>query len=495
MQMSMRKTAITTVVLSGVVVAATLCNPMTKPVPGPGGESTITPVQLPSVVPGFHFPEDSNVIYSWLNNKNFPNNYDSASVYNHVWGLWAGLTAQSGQVYQGDSLRIFETWLGIGDIRTMIQQGDSSCGATKTMRAQLHFPHQFEHGGKTARRMLAAKFASGRPVNDSAINWVTVAYDPNAACYALSNQILKMSVVDKYKVPGGIGAIPRFPQNAITIKPVYYVGQGKDSLIQLPVWSGPPPGGAQLPWAPTAWPTCVYVDLRNAQPPGKQVTPVSFTATDIQPAIVNANEFIHFRLDSAMAAYMNASQGSEGVNNAKAGQVALLVAMHVATKEISNWTWQTFYWAPGNTTYSPSSSLAQRLKPQQIGGAAANYQASSAYAMVLPNQPINGGTNTGVIPMIGYNPYLEAEFAGVGRVGGDSSFNINSKLIPGRAVGVQTNCMTCHSLATELSLIGYSTDQYINMDSSIFKDRIQLDFAWSIQGNLIYDIKDLRPRK
>lgn len=490
--MSMRKTVITFVVLAGVVVLATLCNPKpATPQPEPG-ETSITPVQLPSIVPGFHFPEDSNVIYSWLSNKSFPNNYDSASVYNHVWGIWAGLTAQSGQVYQGDSLRVFETWLGITDIQTKISAGDSACGATKSMRAQLHFPHQSEHGGKTARMMLAAKASSGRPVNDSALFWVTVAYDPNAACYALSNQILKMSVVDKYKVKGGIGTIPPFPQSAITIKPVYYVGQGTDSLIQLPVWSGPPAGGAQIPWAPTSWPTCVYVDLRNSQPAGKLVTPVSLTATDIQGAIVNAKEFIHFRLDSAMAAYMNASQGSEGLNNAQAGQVAILVAMHVATKEISNWTWQSFYWAPGTAAYSPSSALAQSLKPKQITGAAANYQATSAYAMVLPNQPINGGTNTGVIPMIGYNPYLEAEFAGVGPIGGDSSFNIKSKLIAGRAVGVQTNCMTCHSLATELGAIGYSTDQYISMNSPMFKDMIQLDFAWSIQGNLI---KDVSPKK
>ena len=121
-------------VLLGIVIIATLCNP--KPTPDVK-VSTITPVELPIVVPGFHFPEDSNTIYSWLNNKNFPNNYDSVSVYNHVWGIWAGLTAQSGQVYQGDSLRTFETWLGITDIRNLIINDSSACAgaATKTMRA------------------------------------------------------------------------------------------------------------------------------------------------------------------------------------------------------------------------------------------------------------------------------------------------------------------------------------------------------------------------
>ena len=30
----------------------------------------------------------------------------------------------------------------------------------------------------------------------------------------------------------------------------------------------------------------------------------------------------------------------------KAGDLALLVAMHVTTKELPNWTWQTFWWEP-----------------------------------------------------------------------------------------------------------------------------------------------------
>jgi len=192
---------------------------------------------------------------------------------------------------------------------------------------------------------------------------------------------------------------------------------------------------------------------------------------------------------------MNASDSTEGVNNAVAGNIAILVAMHVTTKEISNWTWQTFWWSPDTDNPElPSSLLARKLRPAQITGAAAHYAAVSAYTMVLPNQPINGGTNTGAKPMIGYNPYLEAGFAGLGPVGDPNvAFNIPSLLIPGPPLGIQTNCMTCHSLATEDGGIGYSSDQYISMDSSLFKGKVQLDFAWSIQGNIIQD-KDLKKK-
>lgn len=491
--MKNRKTAIAILALLAIVTIVTLCNPGPPKTEGNDGTS-ITPVELPSTIPGlngFHFPEDSNVIYSWLNNTSMPNNYDSASVYQHVWGIWAGLTQPSGQVYQGDSLLIFETWLGITDIRNLILSGGSGCGsaAIKKTRAQLHVPHQFEHGSDPVR-LAALRKVPGTAISNPVDFWVTVSYDPNAACYATNNQILKRSVVEKYRVKGGIGSIPKFPQKAVTIKPTYFVGEQKDGLIRIPVWPGPPSTPQASPF--TSWNAIVYADVNNKQQPNKKVIPADTSDTDparIAAATCNLSDFINFRIDSAMAAYMNASDSTEGLTNAQAGQVAILVAMHVTTKEISNWTWQSYYWDPNpDMPYAPSSKLAAKLKPALLRGAASHYSATSAYAMVLPNQPIAGGTNKGAIPMLGYNPYLEAGFAGLGPITDKNvDFNIPSLLIPGPPFGIQTNCMTCHSLATMESLIGYSSDQYISMDSSIFKDKIQIDFAWSIQGNLIQD--------
>jgi uroporphyrinogen-III decarboxylase len=44
--------------------------------------------------------------------------------------------------------------------------------------------------------------------------------------------------------------------------------------------------------------------------------------------------------------------------------------------------------------------------------------------------------------------------------------------------------MTCHALATSSSSLGYSADQYIDMKDARFVNQVQLDFAWSIQGNM-----------
>ena len=81
-------------------------NGETAKAPEPGNVSTsIVPVPFPTVnIPGFNFPEDSNVINRWLAGE------DSTSITNHGWGIWAGLTSASSDSITGENLLVFETW-------------------------------------------------------------------------------------------------------------------------------------------------------------------------------------------------------------------------------------------------------------------------------------------------------------------------------------------------------------------------------------------------
>lgn len=475
-------------------------------------DTIITPKELPEVVPGFKFPEDSTTIYGWMNDKNFPNNYDSAKVYSHAWGVWAGLTSSSGEVFQGDSLSVFETWLGISEIQTLtganIINGGCDITATKNQRTPLERPRQFGHG-PTAALKLAMMYKQ-KDVDTIDVNpsfWVTVSYDPNAACYATSNSILRQSVQNKYAVKDGIGNIPAFPTKSVTIKPVYFAGSATDSLIQIPVWSGP----KDTAYPSNSWPKVVYADVHNRQVPNKALVPANTSdrnSAHIKAATCNLNDFIHFKVDAKMAVYMNKQDSSEGFNSqhenkpAIAGQMAILVAMHVTTKEIANWTWQTYYWAPDPMhPNKPSSDLAASLLPTKLKGTVAgHYAVVTGYAMVMPNQPLIGGTNKGVTPIFGYNPYLESSFDTSLR-GGNLVFpnKLNKKFL----YGSTTNCMTCHSLATPTSIITYndtayhiySTAQYISNADTFFKNKVRLDFAWSIQGNTINDVTPAKKTK
>src|SRR5690606_15572881 len=224
-----------------------------------------------------------------------------------------------------------------------------------------------------ARNVLKGDLTSGVDSLNEEENdfWVSVAYDPTAACHTIQNQLLDSTVLKSMIKPGEIAAIPAFPNTAITLKPTYFFVRSKDTLVRMPAWPGPPDPSINFP--DTLWNSYVYIDLNNGQEANKKLVPVG-DGNNSQEAISNAtcnlNDFIHFKLNKEAADYFNSQQSTEG-DSAQAGDLAILVAMHVTTKEISNWTWQTFFWAadPDNPPF-PSDAVAASLRPSQLQGAA-----------------------------------------------------------------------------------------------------------------------------
>lgn len=436
--------------------------------------TTVTPQNLPIVSSGFNFPEDSNTIYKWLGAQ------DTVSIANHAWGIWAGLTAPSNQIYNGDTLLIYQTWLGIGDIANACANGQTQdgCGITKNMIEKLDFPRQNKHAAFLGALNQGIEVAEP----DTNLGFlVSVAYNPYAACFATTNSLLNQSKINSYVVAGKIGRIPSFPNNAITIKPTYFLGKTVDGLIRIPAWQGPASNQFQV-YGPSSWNSYIFVDVSNKQSAGKIAKAVVDGEKDqalINNATVNLNEFISYPLDSTAAAFINEQQGQQ-VSQAPvvAGDLAILVAMHVTTKEISNWTWQTYFWTtdPANPAFPSSSWQASLGTKAGLSSAAAHYAVSTSYAMVWPNQPITNGTNIGVRPIIGYNPYLEPGLpAPFGNIN-----NLNSTY----QYGMQTNCMSCHVFAALNKNTPYSADQYVDLNDTIFNNAVMVDFAWSIQQNI-----------
>ncbi|TAE11644.1 MAG: hypothetical protein EAZ95_13350 [Bacteroidetes bacterium] len=431
-------------------------------------EVAIKPIPLPATGSGgFKFPEDSATIYQWLDKR------DTASIYKHAWGLWEGLTTQTDQVLAGDKLLVFETWKGIQELVDDVNADNKNggCDQPKKSRTPLKFPKQLLH----AKPASLKSDEESTTIDKNQNNFEGVAYNPEAACYATSNLIYKKSVLESYRKKDAIGTIPPFPQKSMTIKPVYFVGKQTDGLIRIPAWVG---SNLKLDTL-NQWNSVVYADVNNKSS-NKNIQPVDTTTKDIKKATCDLNDFIHFKVDAAMAEQLKKEQPGADV---KAGDIAILVAMHVTTKEISNWTWQTFFWVPNaDAPASPSSKYAASLRPKSLSPAAAHYAVSTAYAMVWPNQPITGGINdkNKTEPIIGYNPYLEAGF---GAFGNKNTF--------GFQYGIQTNCMSCHAIAyynptgDKAQNPFYTADQYIDMKDKIFVNKVQLDFAWSIKDNLL----------
>ncbi len=433
--------------------------------------NTIKPAEFPTHlgIKDFNFPEDSNKIYTWLENQ------DTTSIVSHAWGIWSGLTEPTKQKYNGQPLLVFETWMGVQELAAMSAQGQVSSDVEKTNRTQLSIPKQFVHG-----RLFA-----GQKVDTNFTVLETVSYDPSAAHVAKSNRLFNQSVLNGYTVKNGIGAVPEFPNTSITTKPTYYAGvPSKNGLIRVPVWVSPNPAKA---FKYTEWQQWVYADVNNNQEPNKKLVPVTTsnpTQEQIKAATCNVNDFINYKIDRVGADYLNSHQdvGTTPSRQFIEGDYVLLVAMHVTTKEFKNWTWQTYFWCPDpSNPPSPSSKFEAGLRPKELKGAASHYAVSTAYAMVWPNQPVTGGSDDNARPILAFNPYLEGGF-------GPKVFSLPNKFRPDFVYGMQTNCMSCHALSTMTGKNGYSTNQYIDMmDTSLFKNDVKLDFTWSIQGNINSD--------
>lgn len=437
----------------------------------------IKPVPLPDPqIPGYKYPEDSIVINGWINS------IDEKSIANHGWGIWTALNMPSGQKIDGQELRVFETWLTPQDMQALMladEKKNLTVENVKATRGSLQRPNQFLHA-----RLSRLKAGLAVSPHDSARILGFVKYDPTAAQFAVKNKLFD-SLVLQSMLDAGKTEIPEFPNTGMTLKPVFEIItedtlQAGGGYYKLNVWTGLPPKPMSYPEG--SWPGYVYVDPGNG---GQGNGSVDIGGKKRTPQTTyNLNDFVHFKLDKQTAAELKSSYNI----NAKEGDIAILVAMHVTSKEITRWTWQTYWWAPNaDAPPAPSSAVVAKMRPAQLQGAPRHYAMSQAYTFIYPNQPLTGGQSVGR-PIYAFNPYLEAGF--------DPSVLTDTAIVVynGKKLvnnyGVLTNCMSCHAHAnyapaSVTTTPNYLGDAYIDMNSPKFNNTLKLDFAWSIQGNLI----------
>lgn len=440
---------------------------------------------LPKVVAGFTFPRSETAINNWIYND------QTSKIHQHAWGLWAGLTSQVGQV-DGTAVRAFETWNTISNMQYQMQSQLLEERATGAMHPvnqlglDLKLPNQFKNKqrvqGNLRRTLMEATAEDG----DTNI-FVSVAYNPPAAAHSINNKLFLKSTLDQF-LHAGYTEIPNFPVNSITIKPVYKVVSQdvKNGIYTFPGWPGTPSPAKTFP--EKDWNACVYIDINSKESNANSIDPGCS-----QPGKTNTfslDNFIHQQISAENAQYLSTQLGI----SVKKGDYAILVGMHVTSRETKRWTWQSFWWsASPDSPQLPSSTTIAAQRPNVLDQAARHYAMTVAYQMVTPAQPINGGENVGS-SVIGYNPHLEAGFdPGVFQIIRKINGTIDNQY------GVQTNCMTCHNLAlynpsTDYAAAKganrqkpYGTDYYMPIDDPIFNKVLKLDFAWSVLGGLLLD--------
>lgn len=441
---------------------------------------------LPKPVPGFRFPEAERTVNQWV----YGGQRDAMLA--HSWGLWAGLNQWVGEV-DGSPVRAFQTWASPSNMLYRMSRGlQASALPLKRPMLELISPNQFRASPHLT--VLKADPAAGTAPGPDTRIFVSTAYNPPAANHAIANKLFLQSSLDTL-LAQGYTEVPNFPVNAITIKPVYKVISSAyinaQGLYTFPGWPGTPEPAK--PFDESSWNACVYVDVRGSGTGGNRIDPGCQGPNASNTFYLN--NFIHHRIGAEEAASL-----SRPNRKISAGDYAILVGMHVTTREAKRWTWQTFWWsANADAPYAPSSAATASARPlAYLDPAARHYAMALAYQMVAPAQPIVGGQNVGT-SVIAYNPHLEAGFDG------DPSSFIPPRRIKGpqgevvNRYGVQTNCMTCHGLAAYQPKAQYfdqdgkkinrekpyGTDFYMSLNDPIFDGKLKLDFAWSILGNMV----------
>jgi hypothetical protein len=422
----------------------------------------------PIGLPSSQFPTPSSVLDAAVAAG------DTSALRQHAWTLWSGLTADSSQSFQGKALPIWETWLSEQEAFAPSAQ-IASAGQRPRILLPLTRPRQFEHGAAQALHPMAA----GPSPSPAATLLAGVKMSPDAAgflsqphetppgsgkTYSYTSQSDFSRLNDAFNQSNTSVAsrkIVDFPAAATDLK-IVFLPVHAQGLTPIPVWAGV--DASTFPDSPTldTWKNCVAVDPTNSR---TGTAPVTCNGSQIQAPIVPINSFYWVQLDSAQAADINRLANLTDAAQLTAGDYQVLVAMHVTTKEIANWTWATFYWENGQDPPNASpGSLSDMPDANHIKGPYRNYAMCVSDAAVTPSTDPNGK------PIVCFNPYLETA----------------------QADGIHSNCMSCHArarmpispAAPNFYPLTYLPNGWFDLsDQSIFGGLTKTDFVWAIQNS------------
>ncbi|MEJ2795262.1 hypothetical protein WAE56_17785 [Iodobacter sp. LRB] len=461
------------------------------------------PVPLPDPgIQGYRFPENQNTLMQWINVPTLKNTH---SIHLHGWGLWTSLTTASGETEFGlANVPVYLTWLSPSEIRDLpkivqgLENGGQPVRTFAIDRARQH-THRFkENTPPAAPAPSKISIANSSEKPDTNI-YVTMGYNPAAQAFATANNLFSLTALQKFydEGTGDIRSIPTFPIDAVATKPTYKVIRQasllKGSVYAMPAWPGTPavtPAIQKNGFPESDWPGCVYINTRNLGATQNSGIDANCKAGPKPGNTYGLGDFIYYPITTANQTQFQLLTKDKAL---AAGDIVVLMAMHVTSREIDEWTWQTYFWTP-NPAHPPlpSSSAIAQSRPAKLKGAAAHYAMAIGYQMVSPNQAITGGKSVGR-PVTVYNPYLESDFsASVFDAPPENIgiYNPATKKTFKATTGVQSNCMTCHSSATivpsdknpQTNSLPYLSNFYVSRDNPSYKGYLLLDFLWSIQG-------------
>jgi hypothetical protein len=458
--------------------------------------SAFDPVPLldPKIA-GFRFPESAETVARWAASDDV----DAAA--RHAWGLWTALMTDSGESFEGQPLRVFETWFTTRDLLASVPLPTDPGWRIPHPLGDLEQLHRDRRLARldagtevTPPNADSGNGDAGSPAGDELLGFVK--FDPVAAEHIARNRLLsKGRLQELLTLP--VAKIPEFPSSAIVVKAVYQTlstggdaGTSAAQYSKLASWTGPPDPAAPFP--PSSWTDCVWIDRldpTSGTGTGEVDTRCAGDGSSRTPATTyGLGRFVHFTLSATEAAAAHVpSSATVATSPPETGDIALLIAMHITTRESPEWTWETYWWTPTpDKPAAPSSAAFAAARPGQLSSAARNYAGCTALSMLRPPPPSTGGSNVGE-SVYCFNPWLEAKFGPKDLP--DSQAVTSDGVSATNDVGVQSNCMSCHAQANYSPQVSngkgsrgpdYTGDRYVDRSSAEFNGTLLTDFLWSI---------------
>jgi hypothetical protein len=212
----------------------------------------------------------------------------------------------------------------------------------------------------------------------------------------------------------GDRSVAPFPTNAIVLKTVWWP-VSKNKITPLPVWDrdrNPPRRGGN---GYASWRRIVAIDpVEDARTvPGVNIDFAGRSFLDAHRISLKA--FCYVVVDARLAERMmrdrNAHKASSiAIGRAiQAGDYLVLVGANLATKEIGDWIWATFWWHD-----RPDEGPFAADRPDELRSVWRNYLMQVAFDSVKPAD-FDGG------PHICFDPWLEGRLPDGGNGGGTVS--------------------------------------------------------------------------
>jgi len=440
--------------------------PDSRPSPSSGTTSWgLHPTSFPN---WFEF-EKARTITSWIDHRN------TTSMTFHAWRLWGALSSLTNQNFRGASAPVFMTWWPQED--TFSAPSAVSNARAAALGPAIHFsrPHVPTNRFAPVAQQPAVT-PTPLPGSQNPIT-VTVQYDNDVYTHVQTNQYYSATVLNDINNRWGntplVGqSIQTFPNTSVAIKPSYLFAYANQPT-QLQYWTG-----AVNSTTPDTPQYGTWTDWLWVLPPG--MDPAAFKRQQNDGhEVVSVNDFYHFPLTASDFTVSNDPLNGSVLfpNNPMSqsgfqpGDYAILVAMHVASREVPNWTWQTYWW----TIDAPviPAPIRSRIKVPFN-----HYQTAVAYSYTQ-----DGFSSPGSLPTLCFNPFLETGF-------GNSTFVYPSQL------GIESNCISCHRAATWPAIPpagapsgsvnpGYVAYGVINPgDPYLFSGQTKTDFLWGVQNNV-----------